>query len=407
MSAFRALRHRDFSLYFFGQLVSMVGTWMQNVALGYWVYRITGKESMLGLVMFAATAPSVFLIPIGGLAADRIPARRLLLITQTVYLVQALGMAALAFLGYSTMGPILALAVLLGTITAFDLPGRQVLVAQVVDKEDLPNAIALQSTLFHGSRILGPALAGLVVAATSEGWCFLLNAVSYLAALATLFVIHTHPVADTRTGRGSLDHLAEGFRFIWREKAFRHLIGLLALIVGLGMPFTALLPAVAKGALHGGPRELGWLGAASGLGATLGAVLLASRKNALGLDKTLVAFALLFALFLGAFSLTHHFWLALALIPFTSFCLASFNTSCNTLAQIMAPDALRGRVMALYTMVFMAAMPLGTLAMGFLAQRVSLSWALTIGAACCLMGALIFAGIHPRSPEMPAETEAS
>jgi predicted MFS family arabinose efflux permease len=302
------------------------------------------------------------------------------------------------------MGPILVLAVLLGTITAFDLPARQVLVAQVVDKEELPNAIALQSTLFHGSRILGPALAGIVVAASGEGWCFVLNAVSYLAALATLFIIHTHPVVDAPRGRGSLDHLAEGFRFIWNEKTFRHLIGLLLIIVGLGMPFTALLPAVAKGTLHVGPRGLGWLGAASGLGATLGAVLLASRKNVLGLERALVVFALLFALFLGAFAMTHRFWLALAILPFASFCLASVNTSCNTLAQIMAPDALRGRVMALYTMVFMAAMPIGTLGMGFLAQYVSLSWALTIGAAGCLIGGLIFAANFPKSTMKPLES---
>jgi len=403
MSAFRALRRRDFSLYFFGQLVSMVGTWMQNVALGYWVYRITGKESMLALVMFAATAPSVLLMPLGGLVADRMPARRLLLITQTVYLLQALGMAALVFLGTTTMGPILLLAVFLGAITAFDLPARQVLVAQVVDREELPNAIALQSTLFHGSRILGPALAGLMVAASGEGWCFVLNAASYLAALATLFVIRTHPVADARSGRGSLEHLAEGFRFVWNEKLFRHLLGLLILIVGLGMPFTALLPAVAKGTLHVGPRELGWLGAASGLGATVGAVLLASRKTVQGLERALALFTLLFALFLGAFAMTHHYWLALALLPFASFCLACANTSCNTLAQMLAPDALRGRVMALYTMVFMAAMPLGILAMGFLAQFVSLSWALAFGAAGCLIGGLVFAGTFPKAPAKPAD----
>lgn len=394
MSTFRAFRHRDFSLYFSGQLVSMVGTWVQNVAMGWWVFRLTGQESMLGIVMFAATLPSVFLLPLGGIAADRMDARRLVLLAQAAYLVQALAVAGLAFHPHPSMTLILLLAVALGTITAFDLPGRQVLVVQVVDKEDLPNAIALQGALFHGSRILGPALAGLLIAKGGESWCFLLNAISYFASLGTLMAMRIPPSSAPKEKRGHLEHLLEGFRFAWSHKAIRYLIGLLGLIVGLGMPFTAMMPAIVKG-LGVGAREFGLLMACSGTGATLGAMALASRKHTTGLSKGLMAFSILFALLLAAFAHAHTFGRALVLLPLVSFMLVAVNTGTNTLVQLLSPDSLRGRIMALYGMVFMAAMPLGALGTGFLAQHIGMTWALTLGAMGCLAGGLAFSAFYP------------
>lgn len=407
MSAFRALRHRDFSIYFAGQLVSLVGTWMQNVALGWWVYRLTGQVSMLGLVMFASQAPTLLLVPLGGMVADRVPPRTVLLITQATYLIQALGMTVLAFSGHPTIPMILGLAVASGAITAFDLPGRQVLVAQVVDQETLPNAIALQSAIFHGSRIVGPFFALHIVQISSEGWCFLVNAISYLAALVALGVLRTRfrPEAKERYSPGQ--QIVQGFQYIWEKRAFRHLMGLLALIVGLGMPFTTLLPALAQGVLHIDARGLGWLVVSSGLGATAGAMLLASRKEAKGLNRMVFASALFFAISLACFAQARSLMPAMLLLPLTSFGLVAFNTATNTFIQLMTPNAMRGRVTAIYSMVFMAAMPLGILSTGFLAQRLGLPATLGLGAGGCLVGAIIFAFVFPKHGESRPEEALS
>jgi len=399
MTAFRALRHRDFAIYFAGQLVSLVGTWMQSVALGWWVYRLTGRVSLLGLVMFAAQAPTLLLAPLGGMVADRMPARTLLLITQLTYLVQAVAMTLLAFSGHPTIGLILGLAVISGVITAFDLPGRQVLVAQVVDQETLPNAIALQSAIFHGSRIVGPFFALHIVAISHEGWCFLVNAASYLAALAALSILRTRFQPPPREQVSPMEQVVEGVRFIWASKDFRHLMGLLALIVGLGMPFTTLLPALAQGVLHINARGLGWLVVSSGLGATAGAMLLASRKEPKGLERTVMISAIFFALSLACFAQTRTLFWAMILLPLASFGLVAFNTATNTLVQLMTPGAMRGRITALYSMVFMSAMPLGILGTGFLAQRLGLPMTLILGAGGCLLGALVFAAIFPKKRE--------
>lgn len=398
MSVFRALRHRDFSLYFFGQLGSMVGTWMQNVALGWWVYRLTGRESMLGLVIFAASAPMVLLSPLGGLAADRWQARRLVMAAQGGLLVQAGAMAALAFAGNTRVEPILLLGVLLGLLSAFDLPGRQVLVAQAVPREDLPNAIALNSALFHGSRIVGPALAGLLLAVGHEGWCFLVNAASYLSAVAALAQMQPREQSGPTRPTAGWTSVLEGFHLTWSHLPIRHLIVLSALLAAFGMPYTALMPAVVKESLRGGPRELGWIMGCSGLGATLGALALASRKQPRGLDRLMLFSGVSFSLFLAAFAHTRILWAAYALMALVSFSLVAFNTANNTLIQLQAPDRLRGRVMAVHGMAFLGAMPLGTLAAGLAAGGIGVAWTLSLGAFVCLMG-LLGATATPRSPE--------
>nr|WP_320132191.1 MFS transporter [uncultured Holophaga sp.] len=404
MSAFRALRHRDFSIYFSGQLVSLIGTWMQNIALGWWVYRLTDKVSLLGLVMFAAQAPTVLLSPLGGLVADRVPARTLLLITQSAYLVQALALTALAFSGTPSMALILGLAILSGVITAFDLPGRQVLVAEVVDTETLPNAIALQSAIFHGSRVVGPFLALHIVQLSSEGWCFLVNAISYLASLLALALLRTRYRPESTMRPRPLVQLSEGLRFIWGQASIRHLMGLLALVVGLGMPFTTMLPALAQGVLHIDARGLGWLVVCSGVGATAGAMLLATRKRPQGLDRIILAAALFFALSLAAFAQVRTLLPAMLLLPLASFGLVAFNTATNTLIQVLTPAAMRGRITALYSMIFMSAMPLGILGTGFIAQRIGLPHTLVLGAAGCLLGAILFALLLPKQPQPLPET---
>lgn len=397
MSAFSALKHRDFALYFTGQWVSMVGTWVQNMTLGWWLYRLTGRESMLGLAVFVTTAPSVLLSPFGGLAADRLSALRVVLLAQIGLLVQAGAMAWLAFQGNTQVWPILVLAALLGVATAFDNPGRLVLVAQVVPREDLPNAIALSSVLFHGARILGPALAGLILAAGHEGWCFLLNAASYLASLAVLLAMRPREEPRAAGPRSALADVKEGLRYLGAQPQLRLLLAFCAVIVALGMPFTALMPAMVKEILQAGPRELGWLMGSSGTGATLGALALASRKDPRDLDRLMPMTAAAFALLLAAFSQSRILGLSCGLLALTSFALVSTNTSNTTLLQILVPDALRGRIMALYGMVFMGAMPVGTLASSLLAERIGVPGSLLLGSAGCLLGALLFWRLYPRS----------
>lgn len=392
-SSFRALRHRDYRLIFTGQLVSMVGTWMQSVAQGWLVYRLSGKPALLGVVAFAGLAPAFLLGSLGGAVADRVDARRLAIFTQSVLLGQATLLGVLTLSGHVRISHVMILAVLMGLASAFDLPAGQVLMGRVVPREDLPNAIALNSSLFHGSRILGPSLAGLVVAGFGEGWCFLLNAVSYLAALSALTLLRL-PKREPAPDRGSLlEELAEGIRFVRNLPQLRWLFALLALSTFLAMPYTVLLPAVVKDVLKAGPRELGWIMAAGGVGATFGALRLASRRDHRGLIRTLLLSLGALACALPAFAASRSAWLSIALILPVGFCMVSVNTSNNTLVQMEVPDRLRGRVMSLHAMVFMGAMPLGSLVAGVLAQHIGVPWALALGGLGC--GAVVL-GFAPR-----------
>lgn len=395
MSAFRALRNRDYRLYFTGQLVSMVGTWMQNVALAWMVHRLTGDPRWLGFVAAATQGPSFLLGLPGGAVADRVSPRLLTILTQVLLLLQALGMAWLALSPQPSVPILLALAVGMGIVTAFDLPARQVLVARVVSREELPNAVALNSALFHASRIVGPALAGLVLAWKGEAACFLVNALSFLAALLGLMLMRVQPGSGGRRAP-LLEDMLEGARFCWRHAPLRDLMGLSALVVCLGMPFTALLPVFAKDILQAGPRGLGWIMGVSGVGATLAALALARRKESEGLERILVWSTLGFSLFLAAFAGSRWLPLSAILLGMVSFFLVTQNTGNNTLVQQHAPDALRGRITALYGMVFMGAMPLGALLGGFAARRMGAPWTLVMGAVGCALGAGLFAGMNRR-----------
>ncbi|MDP2875764.1 MAG: MFS transporter [Holophaga sp.] len=382
-SSFRALRHRNYRLLFTGQLVSMIGTWMQTVAQGWLVYRLSHSPALLGLVAFAGLAPSFLLGTLGGVVADRMDARKLAIITQSVLLLQAGVLGVLTLTNHIGIPHVMILAVVMGVANAFDLPAGQVLVGRAVPREDLPNAIALNSSLFHGSRILGPSLAGLVVASSGEGWCFLLNAVSYLAALAALSMLRL-PTREVTSNRGSLlAEMIEGLRFVKEMPELRWLFLLLALSTFLAMPFTVLLPAVVKDVLKAGPRELGWIMASSGLGATLGALWLASKREHRGLLRTLLMALGGLAFLLPLFAASHNPWLSMALILPVGFCMVSVNTSNNTLVQMEVPDRLRGRVLSLHATVFMGAMPLGSLVAGFLAQHIGVPWALALGGIGC------------------------
>jgi MFS family permease len=390
MSAFRALRHRDYTLYFSGQLVSWVGTWMQSVALAWMVHRLTGQPKWLGIVAFVTQAPMFLLAPVGGVVADRMSPRALSMLTQGLLLGQALAMTALAWNGHPSVWMILVLAVVLGVLNAFDMPARNVLVAHTVPAADLPNAIALNSTLFHGARIVGPALAGVALAAVGEAWCFGINAASYLAALVALAFMHTGRSAAAGPDKAMAEHIAEGVRFVARDRRLRVLFVFCGAVVFMGMPYTALMPVFADTILRIGPRGMGLLMGAGGVGATLAALLLARMVSPSRLHRTMVVSALGMALFLTVFAFSRNVALSVVFMGLTGFCMVITNTGNNTLVNLIVPNELRGRVGSLYSMVFTAAMPLGALAVGYGAQIIGAPRALALGAAGAALSGLYF-----------------
>lgn len=391
MGSFRALAHRDYRLFVAGQLVSLVGTWMQTVAQGWLVYRLSGSPSLLGIVSFAGLAPSFLLSSLGGVVADRLDPRRLALLTQTALLVQATVLGVLTVTGQVRPWHVIVLSVVMGLVNAFDLPARQVLVARVIPKPDLPNAIALNASIFHGSRILGPSLAGLLVAAVGEGWCFLANAVSYLSALAALALMRLQPPEGRPAPRPVLEHLAEGLRYVHGTRSMRRRFGILAAVCLLGMPYTVLMPVVARDVLNAGPRGLGWLMGAGGVGATLAALFLATQKDTARLGRFMLGATALLGVALAAFGASRSFPLSVALIIPVGFCMVAHMTSNNTLVQVEVPDALRGRVMALHATVFMGAVPVGGLVAGLAAERLGAPWTLALLGLGCLLAAGIYA----------------
>lgn len=389
--ALRALEHRNYRLFFFGQLVSLVGTWMQSVAQSWLVYRLTGSATLLGIVGFATQAPTFLFASVGGVVADRWPRRRILVVTQVTSAAVAALLAALTLGGIVTVPLLLGCAVLLGIVNGFDIPARQAFVIELVGREDLISAIALNSSAFNAARVLGPAVAGVLVAAVGEGWCFLANAVSFLAVIAGLLAMRLAPVATPSGHVSPLRSLAEGFRFAAGSRPVRAILLLLGLVSFTGMPYVVLMPIFADRILHGGASGLGLLMGASGVGALAGALLLASREGVSGLGRWVALAAGGFGLSLIAFTASESFWLSAALLVPVGFCLMSQMAASNTLVQTMVPDAFRGRVMALYAMMFMGMAPFGALAAGALADRIGARWVVAAGGILSLVGALLFA----------------
>ncbi len=391
----RSLGFRNFRLFFTGQLVSLVGTWMQSVALSWLVYRLTGQATLLGLVAFASQAPIFFLGSFGGVLADRVDPRRILVLTQTLQMAQAFLLAALTLAGWIRPWEIIVLATALGIVNAFDLPARQVLVASTVDREHLPNAIALNSSIFHGSRVVGPAVAGLMVAAIGEGWCFLVNGLSFLAAIAGLLRMDLPPWVSRQDHPPVLDHILEGIRYVHGHRELRLLFFLLGVVCFLGMPYAVLMPIFADGILHGGPKALGLLMGGSGVGAVLGATLLAGRRRIHGLERVAYLGATATGIALAAFAYSKTLWLSLILIVPVGGAMVAHMTSNNTLVQVLIPDEMRGRVMAFHAMVFTAAMPIGALLEGLLAARIGAPATVALGGFGCVVGAWFFAVRFP------------
>lgn len=385
----RALKHRNFQLFFGGQLISLIGTWMQNVAQAWLVYRLTGSSLLLGSVAFAGQIPVFLTSPLGGIAADRYNRQRVVISTQTASMVLAFAFAFLTLTHRITVTEIFVLAILRGVVNAFDIPGRQAFIVEMVGKEDLMNAIALNSSMFNGARIIGPAIAGIVVAKIGEGWCFFGDAVSYIAVIVGLFMMRVAPRKQLAMA-SPLEHIIEGFRFVRDTAPIRLLLFLLGLVSLVAMPYTVLMPVFADRILHGGARGLGILMGATGVGALLGALTLATKTGVQGLGRWVTFSCAGFSISLIAFALSKYFWLSTALLVPVGFCMMLQMSSSNTLIQAMVPDELRGRVMSVYSMMFMGMGPFGALIAGAIADHLGAPLAVIMGAVAGLGGAVIF-----------------
>jgi len=399
--ALRALRHRNLRLFFGGQTVSLSGSWMQSVAQGWLVYRLTGSPQVLGLVGFLSQLP-VFLFGIwAGSLADRLPRRAMVVGTQVNALLQASALAALTLSGAVRPWHLFPLSFMLGLTYAFEIPARQALLGEIAGA-DMPNALALNSTVVNGARMVGPAIAGWLVAAVGEGWCFALNAVSFLGTIAALVAMRLPPRAPAAPGAES-GHLVAGLGYAWRTPPVRALLLLLAVTSFFAMPYTTLLPVLAKDALGGDARLLGLLMASAGLGALAAGLVLMVRRGLAGLGRGVALGATLLGTGLAGAALSRHVLLSCAALAVAGFGYLSQAAGTMTLLQSTAPPALRGRVMGLFSTLFIGVAPFGALALGFAAQRVGVRAALLGGGLAAVLASGLF---HRALPRLAAAAQA-
>jgi MFS family permease len=392
--ALRALRHRNFQLFFGGQLISLIGTWMQTVAQSWLVYQMTKSALLLGSVGFASQIPVFLVAPIGGITADRVNRQRLVIATQAASMLLAAVLAWLTLSGRVQVWHIFWLAGLLGVVNAFDIPGRQSFLVDMVGKDDLMNAIALNSSMFNGARIIGPAVAGILVAKIGEGWCFAANAISYIAVIAGLMLMHVQSTQKP-SRRSPVEDIVEGFRWVSHTAVIRALLLLLGLVSLVGMPYTVLMPIFADQILHGGARGLGILMGATGVGALAAALRLATKTGVKGLGRWVAFSCGGLGVSLMCFSFSTSFWLSVALLLPCGYSMMLQMACSNTLIQTMVPDALRGRVMSLYSMMFMGMAPFGAFFGGALAHRVGAPITVAGGGFACVVGAIWFGRALP------------
>ncbi|MFA5239591.1 MAG: MFS transporter [Phycisphaerae bacterium] len=387
----RALKHKNYRLFFAGQSISLIGTWMQQVAISWLVYRMTSSAFYLGAVMSASQIPVCIAAPLAGVLADRWSRHKMIVATQILSMLQATILAVLVITHTITVWKIIGLGIFMGLINGFDMPIRQAFVYELVDKqEDIPNAIALNSLIFNGARLIGPAIAGVLIAAVGEGICFSLNAVSYLAVIVALLAMRLTPRNINRHNDHIITGLKDGLLYAYRFVPIRAILLLLAMVGIIGMPYAVLMPVFAKDILHGGPRTLGFLMGAVGIGALCGALFLASRKTIKNLDRILVVAIVIFAVGIIGFSLSRNIWFSLCLTLLAGFGMMVQMASINTILQTIVDDDKRGRVMSLYIMAFMGTAPIGSLLAGSVAHKIGAAHTLQISGALCIIGAIIF-----------------
>ena len=366
---FRSIENPNYRLYFFGQTISLLGSWLQSVAQAWLVYRLTGSSLQLGLLAFIGQAPMLFLSPIGGLLGDRYRRRRVVIATQTSLMLLALVLAALTLRGHIQLWQLLLLAWLQGVVSAIDVPVRQALVASIVEADDLLNAVALNSSALSNASSVAPVIAGFLLATIGEGWCFAINGVTYLAMIGGLLLmrIEEPPIRSGRLAAAS--RLREGFRFVHDTMPIRRILALAAVVSLVGAPFTVLMPLFADKVLHTGPRGLGTLMSAIGVGSLVGSLLLASRRSLLGLGRWIVWSSAGLGAALMFFSFSRSIVVSLLLLAPAGFCLFYQRTASNTLIQAMSPEAMRGRAIGFLAMLVLGVAPFGSLVAAVLAER--------------------------------------
>jgi len=389
---FRALRYRNYRLFFIGQGISLIGTWMQQVAMSWLVYSLTNSALMLGVVAFSGLICTFLLSPFAGVLVDRLDRHRILVVTQVLAMLQALTLAAVVLTGTAAVWNLILLSIALGLINAFDMPTRQSFVLDMVDnREDLGNAIALNSSLFNSARLIGPSVAGVLVATVGEGLCFLINGISFIAVIACLLAMKIAPTPPRGKQEDFFRGMKDGANYAFGFPPVKYIIILLAFSALVAMPYPVLMPVFAKEVLQGGANTLGFLMAAAGVGALAGAIYLASRKNVFGLDKIIVVSTFSFGIGLICFSLSRIVVLSMIFMAVTGFGMVVQLAASNTILQTIADDDKRGRIMSIFIMSFMGLAPFGSLLFGGLADIISAPYTLLIGGACVLAGGLIFA----------------
>lgn len=387
----RAFKYRNYRLFFAGQSVSLIGTWMQIIAMSWLVYRLTNSAFLLGAVGFASQIPIFLLTPFAGVFADHFDRKRILIITQTFSMIQALVLTILAFANVIAIWQLFALGTLLGVINAFDIPARQAFVVDLVEKkEDLGNAIALNSFMFNGARLVGPSVAGIIISLAGEGLCFLINSISFLAVIFALLGMKTKIKEIYHRKNPLLKGLREGFVYTFGSARIRYILLLVTLVSVMGMSYMILMPVFASKILQGGARTFGFLMGAAGLGALIGALYLAPRKNAEGLERISYIAAIIFGAGIIAFSFSRVLWLSLSMILCASFGLMVQMVSSNTVLQHFTDDDKRGRVMSFFATAFLGMAPFGSLLAGAIANKMGAPNALLISGILCIIGALFF-----------------
>jgi len=407
-TTFRALGSRNYRLYSAGQAISLTGTWMQQVAMGWLVYRLTNSAFLLGLVGFSSQIPTLFLAPLTGVAADRFPRRAILITTQSLFMVQALALAALVLLHVETIPLIVLLSLFHGTVMAFDAPARHAFVVQMVDsRDDLPNGIALNSAMFHASRLIGPSVAGILIMLWGEGICFLINGLSYLATIGALLAMRLSAEPVERGAGKVLTQFAEGLRYVRNSLPIRSILLLVAFVCFVGMPYTTLLPIIARDVLHGDSSTFGYLMSGAGIGALTGALYLASRPGNAALLRNVMIAPAIFGCGALALAFSESFLLSFAILAVAAFGMMTVMATSNTILQSVVSEKMRGRVMSLYTISFFGSVPFGNLLAGSLAAHLGAPATIFIAGALCIVAAAVFKMNYPRIEKELAVTGAA
>lgn len=419
--AWRALRHRNFRLFFGGQSISLIGTWMTRVATSWLVYQLTKSSLLLGTVGFAGQIPTFLLAPLAGVIVDRVDRRKVLVWTQALAMVQSLLLAWLTLSHRINVTEILILSGFQGVINAFDMPGRQsFMIRMVEDRGDLSNAIAINSSMVNVARLIGPSLAGLVIAATNEGWCFFIDGVSYIAVIISLLMMRVTHEQLQHAGATMVDQLRQGWVYVAASVPIRSILMLFALLSLMGWPFMVLMPIFAAQVLHGGAHTLGFLMGAVGVGSLISALSLVVRKSVRGLTKVIPVGAAVFGAGLIAFGFSTNLWLSMAMMLVTGFGMMQGLTTSNTILQTLVDEKMRGRVMSYYTMAFVGMAPFGSLLAGGMAHAIGAPRTVIISGVACILGGLWFwtrlpgirrdmrpiyerLGIMPRRENVPVE----